>query len=235
MTTLVQDVLNEIRSLTNQTVQTGQGNPSDPVLIQWVNLSFKHLYDEVITQDIYVYSSSSVNLSNSPANTIAYPSDFYRFRSMTYQNGSYELKMNKLPFSQAYSSTTTVNGTFNLYYYPVLTDLTSAQQAIPAFMDRSGWYEWVVYDCSIKLLMMLKQDSTDYQNKKMECKRRIDFASPNRNVDVGMILDQWRGKQAGINCIGPFLGNQYGYILLGDQVKIVPLLFGPGMDDEWGY
>jgi hypothetical protein len=224
----------DVRARTNK---GNAQNPSDATLVSWINSSALHLYDMVIDREIYTVSYSTASLAGS-TNLFPLPSDFNRLRGFERQNSSFWTNVDKLPYSQRNGAVGPVNGTYRLRYYPNMPAVQQLSDPLPEFFDGSGWWEWISLDVSCTVMDMLGLDSSPFAAQRQRVQERIDHASPNRNVDQGLILDPWRGRQAGFAGLAPFglspggatwAAPSYGYVgPEAGNLIVVPTLYGGG-------
>lgn len=176
---------------------------SDPELTSYINASAAELYDLLVNSDEEYYTTSTT-FTISSGNTYSLPAAFYKLKGLDYavtandyinvgkynfQSRNIKSKENlwrRAPYreyrilgSSLYiEPADNAAGNYRLWYIPTYTELSDDADTLDTI---NHWYEYIVIDCTIK---MLAKEESDYQGflvQKGAIVKRIQDMAANRD------------------------------------------------------
>lgn len=176
---------------------------TDSELDDYINTSYKELYDILVSkfEQWYVSDPTSLTLTTSDAGKKALASDFYKLEGVDQQIGGkwrevHQFNFNERNRSGSLDRWTTVEyrvvgtdlrfspvdqavGTFRYWYTPIATEMSNDTDTMDGV---NGWEEYVVIDAARKMLLKEESDISGLLQEKQALLNRIEIMAQNRDV-----------------------------------------------------
>lgn len=157
---------------------------TDTELTSYINQSYFELYDLLVGaygEEYYVASPYSFT-TDGTNELYDLPTDFYKMLGCDLLTGgvSQYSTMKKFNMGERNNYSIPNSGkTIKLWYVPKMTQLTASSDVVQGV---SGWTEYIIVDCCIKILDKEESDSKPFAIKKAEQMKRIEGISQNRDA-----------------------------------------------------
>lgn len=184
---------------------------TDAELNRYINLSWKELYDVLVSayEDYFTLPPVAFTVADGETSTDL-PTDFYKLRGIDFQiSGNQYYFVEKFQFNRrnrrnkslvSLLSTSldrmyrvvgdkiyltpedAAPGNYRIWYIPQPSDLTVDTDELPQLAVGSGWEEYIIVDAAIKALTKEESDVTVLLQEKAVLLERILSASKNRDA-----------------------------------------------------
>ena len=176
----------------------------------YINAGYAELYDLVVASFEDYFTTTTTSTITTGNNTISLPASFYKLRALDYSlNGTYvnctQFTFNDRNMQSNWRSSALYNragrqyrivgdtlyivpedraaGTYQIWYVPALTLLSSGSDVLPTSLSKFGWEEYICLYAAERALNKQESDVGVIQKQRQDLANRIISMAANRNVD----------------------------------------------------
>lgn len=139
----------------------------------------------------YAVRESYVDLTS--GDLIPLPSDFWKLLALDYAcgDGYREVEKGSVSERNNMGKGDPPSGIYRITYVPRYSRPETLADALPDYAELQNWYEYVILDVCIKIMMKEESDYTGYALQKKEMEARINAEAANRDAGKAEYLPGW--------------------------------------------